>query len=115
MLRCPLTKVLIDRVHSEWPSGVSARRDHIRVTAYSNNIRSVSAACSFAVVGMYGAAFDSIQSTYMCYRQWDMCVNRWQWDQTKMGWRSKVTFHAAALIQCICVYCHLYIVLIRHL
>ena len=59
--------MFIHRVHSERPSGVSARWDHIRVTAYSNDIWGMSAARTFAVVGVHGAAFDRVQSAYMYY------------------------------------------------
>ena len=62
-----LTKVFINRVHSERPSGVSTRWDHIWMTAYSNDIWGMSTACSLAVIGVYGAAFDRVQSAYMYY------------------------------------------------
>mmetsp|Transcript_882 Transcript_882/g.3441 ORF Transcript_882/g.3441 Transcript_882/m.3441 type:complete len:351 (+) Transcript_882:2270-3322(+) len=53
-------KVLIHCVDGEWPRGVGARRQHIRLAAHLDDVRRVATACALRVIRVNGAPLEGL-------------------------------------------------------
>ena len=80
-------QMLIYGIYSERHGGIRRRRQYILAARCTNNIRCMPTACTLGMECMYGTATDGIQ-----------CI-----------------FHAACLIQCICMDSNLDIIFISHI